>query len=196
MNNQIVLALAFSNCLRHAFMAGAGKNYTADEAISREHLKAFEAYKMLDTGCFKTMSDHIKNGKQPVTIDQAKAIMAELSNGVVEGMNAGKNGRAWLSGEFQLCELEALCVLVRAVAGDNAEGAAELIENNPDVWNVPVPPTCDHNGKWRAAYDHHDCLNCGAFKTDNGTSWGVAGNKTFKSRSEAEFYRQHGRLPE
>lgn len=63
-----------------------------------------------------------------VTIEQAREILAELSNGVIEGTSPGKGGRAWLTGEFQLCELEALCVVIRAEAGDSAEGAAELIK--------------------------------------------------------------------
>lgn len=63
-----------------------------------------------------------------VTVEQATLILKTLNNGTVSGMSAGKNGRAWLEGEFELCHLEALCVLVRAKAGDNAEGAVELYD--------------------------------------------------------------------
>ncbi|MNY58914.1 hypothetical protein D3C86_1953070 [compost metagenome] len=51
----------------------------------------------------------------------------------MSGISSGKGGRAWLDGEWQLCELEALCVMIRAEAGDHAEGAAELIEYWKDV---------------------------------------------------------------
>jgi tRNA U34 5-carboxymethylaminomethyl modifying GTPase MnmE/TrmE len=63
-----------------------------------------------------------------ITVDQAKEILAELTNGTIDGISAGKNGRAWLSGEFDLAQLEAICVLVRAEAGTNAQGAKELID--------------------------------------------------------------------
>lgn len=63
-----------------------------------------------------------------VTVQEAQSIVDDLRNGVLEGISAGKNGRAWLSGEFQLCELEAIFVLVRAEAGENAEGAEDAIE--------------------------------------------------------------------
>lgn len=63
-----------------------------------------------------------------LTIEQAKEILAEMTNGQVDGISPSKGGRAWLSGEFDLAELESLCVLVRAEAGDRAQGARELIE--------------------------------------------------------------------
>lgn len=64
-----------------------------------------------------------------ITLEQAQSIWDDRSNGRCDGMSSGKGGRAWLDGEFQLCELEALCVVLRAYAGENAEGAAELIHN-------------------------------------------------------------------
>lgn len=48
------------------------------------------------------------------TVHQAAAVVAERSNGSVEGYSAGKGGRMWLDGEFCLDELEAACVLIRA----------------------------------------------------------------------------------
>lgn len=68
-----------------------------------------------------------------ITVEQAQAIWDDRSNGRCDGMSSGKGGRAWLEGEFQLCELEALCVLLRAHAGDWAEGAEELIRNREPV---------------------------------------------------------------
>lgn len=61
-----------------------------------------------------------------ITLEQATAIWEGRSNGGCMGISAGKGGRAWLEGEFQLCELEALCIVLRAHAGNNAQGAAEL----------------------------------------------------------------------
>lgn len=63
-----------------------------------------------------------------ITLEQAKDIVDNRSNGALEGISPGKNGRAWLNGEWQLCELEALCVLIRHEAGDNAQGAEELVQ--------------------------------------------------------------------
>lgn len=62
-----------------------------------------------------------------ISVKDARKIVDERSNGALMGISAGKGGRAWLDGEWQLCELEALCVLIRAEAGNNAEGAEELL---------------------------------------------------------------------
>jgi len=62
-----------------------------------------------------------------ITLQEAREIIAELGNGNIEAISESKGGRVWLDGEFQLCELEALCVLIRETAGDSAEGAEELI---------------------------------------------------------------------
>lgn len=62
-----------------------------------------------------------------ITLDQARKIWNQRSNGACEGMSPSKGGRAWLNGEFQLEELEALCVMLRHLAGDAAQGAEELI---------------------------------------------------------------------
>lgn len=64
------------------------------------------------------------------TYDEACAIWKDRANGADEGRSSGKGGRAWLSGEFQLCELEALCVILRHEAGDLAEGVEELKRNS------------------------------------------------------------------
>lgn len=53
----------------------------------------------------------------------------DRSNGADEGRSTSKGGRAWLCGEFQLCELEALCIVLRHEAGTAAEGIAELLHN-------------------------------------------------------------------
>jgi hypothetical protein len=68
-----------------------------------------------------------------VTYEQALAVWNDRSNGADEGRSAGKGGRAWLSGEFQLCELEALCVILRHEAGDYAEGLEELLEIQKEI---------------------------------------------------------------
>lgn len=69
-------------------------------------------------------------------------------------------------------------------------------------WTMPPSPPplvkaqqCDHGpatGRHHG-YDHVEC-ECGAFMTDSG--WGIASNRWFKNRDEAEFYKKHGRLPE
>lgn len=63
-----------------------------------------------------------------ITLEQAKSIWNDRSNGRCDGMSASKGGRAWLEGEFCLDELEALCVILRAEAGENAQGAEELVK--------------------------------------------------------------------
>lgn len=67
------------------------------------------------------------------TYEQALEVWKHRSNGADEGRSAGKGGRAWISGEFQLCELEALCVILRHEAGDNAEGLVELLAIQADI---------------------------------------------------------------
>lgn len=62
-----------------------------------------------------------------ITLEQAREIWENRANGACEGISTGKGGRAWLEGEFQLDELEALCVIIRAEAGDAAQGAEELV---------------------------------------------------------------------
>jgi hypothetical protein len=54
-------------------------------------------------------------------------------------------------------------------------------------------PACAHENT-KAGYDHHTCLDCGAFKADSG--WRFASGLWFKNRGEALFYKTSGRLPE
>ncbi len=54
-------------------------------------------------------------------LEYAKEIWEARSNGRCDGMSEGKGGRAWLDGEFQLDELEALCIILRDIAGDNMQ---------------------------------------------------------------------------
>ena len=63
-----------------------------------------------------------------ITVEQAKEIVKSRSNGSLDKISAGKGGRAWLEGEWELDALEALCVLIRNEAGANAQGAEELVE--------------------------------------------------------------------
>lgn len=65
--------------------------------------------------------------KIDITVEEAQSILDNRCNGVLEGVHADKGGRAWLDGEWQLCELEALCVVIRACAGEGADGAEDLI---------------------------------------------------------------------
>lgn len=63
------------------------------------------------------------------TPDEAREIFDNRSNGGfgrVAGTSDSKGGRVWLDGEFQLDELEALCIILRAEAGEAAEGVDEL----------------------------------------------------------------------
>lgn len=62
-----------------------------------------------------------------ITIEQAREMWENRANGACERISAGKGGRAWLEGEFRLNELEALCVLIRAEAGPDADGAEEHV---------------------------------------------------------------------
>lgn len=67
------------------------------------------------------------------SVEQALEMIQDINNGAIEGWSSGKGGRAWLTGEFQLCELEALCVVIRHQAGSHAEGAAELRSVQRDI---------------------------------------------------------------
>lgn len=71
--------------------------------------------------------DRLRKMSEPITVEQAREVWENRSNGGCEGMDAGKGGRAWLTGEFQLDELEALCVILRDHAGDRAQGLRELL---------------------------------------------------------------------
>jgi hypothetical protein len=45
----------------------------------------------------------------------------------LDGASASKGGRAWLSGHWGTCDLEALCAHLRRLAGDHAVGAVETL---------------------------------------------------------------------
>lgn len=109
--------------------ASDSHNETVRYMEERNHINATE--KSINKAIFllKTLID-IKDPiiSPVVTVDQAKKIMETLTNGHLQNISPGKNGRAWMDGEFELCHLEAICVLVRDKAGDNAEGAKELYE--------------------------------------------------------------------
>lgn len=68
-----------------------------------------------------------------VTVAQAYEVWNDRANGADEGRSTSKGGRAWLSGEFQLCELEALCMILRHEAGRLAEGLPELLRNMESI---------------------------------------------------------------
>lgn len=63
-----------------------------------------------------------------ITLEQAKEILDRRSNGGLSGISSDRGGVAWLDDEWRLCELEALCVLIRHEAGSKAEGAEELVK--------------------------------------------------------------------
>ena len=71
-----------------------------------------------------------------ITLEQAQRIWVGRDNGCCDGMSTGKGGRVWLEGEFCLDELEALCVVLRHYAGDNALGAEELVKIQEDLTNA------------------------------------------------------------
>jgi len=48
-----------------------------------------------------------------MTVDEAKQIINDRSNGVIYGMSISKGGRIWLDGEFTLEELKAVTVLLQ-----------------------------------------------------------------------------------
>lgn len=79
-----------------------------------------------------------------ITIEQAYEVWKDRANGADEGRDSGKGGRAWLSGEFQLCELEALCMIIRHEVGARAEGLPELLQN---MRPVPRPDELSKNEK-------------------------------------------------
>ena len=61
-------------------------------------------------------------------LEWAEEMWSERSNGACEGMSETKGGRAWLTGEFTLVDLEALCIILRDKAGERAEGFEEMKE--------------------------------------------------------------------
>lgn len=67
-----------------------------------------------------------------ITLEQAQEIWSERMNGRCVGTSPSKGGRAWLDGEFQLDELEALCVIIRHQAGEGAQGAEELVRDREE----------------------------------------------------------------
>jgi hypothetical protein len=68
-----------------------------------------------------------------ITVEQALEIWNDRANGADEGRSTSKGGRAWLSGEFRLAELEALCMILRHEAGKLAEGLPELLRHMQPV---------------------------------------------------------------
>lgn len=75
----------------------------------------------------------------PVTVDEAKSILEDHTNCTIDGIDGSKGGRAWLDGEFDLAELEALCILIRNRAGDRAEGAYEAKCNRVGIGDDVTP---------------------------------------------------------
>ncbi len=45
-------------------------------------------------------------------------------------------------------------------------------------------------------YDYVSCNDCGSIKTDSGSGWGMAKNKWFNNKYEADYFKSHGCLPE
>lgn len=45
-------------------------------------------------------------------------------------------------------------------------------------------------------YDYVSCNDCGSIKTDGGSGWGMAKNKWFNNKYEADYFKSHGCLPE
>lgn len=68
------------------------------------------------------------NTRDAATYEEALEIWQDRMNGADEGRSDTKGGRAWLAGEFQLFELEALCIILRHEAGKDALGLAEILE--------------------------------------------------------------------
>ncbi|WP_457102187.1 hypothetical protein, partial [Microbacterium sp. P5_E9] len=64
-------------------------------------------------------------GTLGISVEQARKILAQGSKGTLTRTSA--DCRAWLDGEWRLDELEALCVILRHEAGDQARGAPELV---------------------------------------------------------------------
>lgn len=54
-------------------------------------------------------------------LEIAKELWENRANGGFQGMDANKGGRAWIDGEFQLDELQALCVIIKDHAGKHAQ---------------------------------------------------------------------------
>lgn len=67
------------------------------------------------------------------TYAQALEVWKHRANGADEGRSDSKGGRAWISGEFLLSELEALCVILRHEAGDGAEGLIEYLADDTEL---------------------------------------------------------------
>ncbi len=57
-----------------------------------------------------------------ISYEEALRFWNDRSNGRDDGHSPSKGGLAWLDGEFQLCELVALCIVLRHEAGEHAEG--------------------------------------------------------------------------
>jgi len=83
----------------------------------------------------KDIRDVLKALRSLVSIEDVKEIVADCSNGTLDGISASKGGRAWLGGEWQLCELEALCILIRHEAGEGADGVLDLVARMKDFKN-------------------------------------------------------------
>ena len=73
-------------------------------------------------------------------------------NGVLEKISAGKSGRAWLNGEWQLCELDALCQHIRYTAIKDEVSPDDFIStllNYPGVTMESIhEAVLDETGFW------------------------------------------------
>lgn len=89
--------------------------------LSESELEAIVSYANDDGWCAWDISDaalqaifkRVGNMREP-TLTQATSVAVEdRCNGALDGISTGKGGRAWLEGEWRLCELEALCAMIR-----------------------------------------------------------------------------------
>lgn len=123
-----VLKVAVPNLRReHMILAEkyAGTPYEQDPAYQ----KAEKAYKQASE--LQTRIQDELQFQDNLLERFAEDIWRDRANGACEGISPGKGGRTWLNGEFQLCELEALCIVIRQMtiaAGAVPDGLADHIE--------------------------------------------------------------------
>lgn len=74
-----------------------------------------------------------------------------------------------------------------------AEYVVGMVESALQPVQQPAS-VCNHSHK-TCGHDNVQCIDCGAFRADTDDDWGIAAGKWFKSRAEANFYKENGRLP-
>lgn len=146
----------------------------------------------------------VESDKYQQYVDFSEEIRSMLGMGYGEGYQLSDMLRVVKGRNSQWLEFDRRNALSSFLATEcNGEGRSDDLRAEgllkDQSRRKEVKATCGHVTRegHTALHDHIRCNGCGSIRTDWGESWGVAGGgKWFRSLYEANFYKNHGRLPD